>query len=87
MEKQDVFITTPYIRLDSLLKLSGLAETGGHAKVLIQEGLINLNGEVSTQRGRKIRPGDVVVTQGNSKVWPSEMMTGDGVELHVKEKI
>jgi len=66
--------------------LSGLAETGGHAKVLIQDGLISLNGEVATQRGRKIRPGDVVATQGNSKIWPSDMLAGEGVELLIKEK-
>jgi ribosome-associated protein len=46
--------------LDALLKFSGLAETGGEAKLLIQDGLISLNGEPCTQRGRKIRPGDLV---------------------------
>ena len=57
---QIVEITGEFIRLDALLKFSGLAQTGGEAKLLIQDGRISLNGEPCTQRGRKIRPGDVV---------------------------
>jgi len=54
-------LTTEYIKLDSLLKLEGVAESGGHAKQLIREGLVTVNGERTTQRGKKIRPEDVVV--------------------------
>ena len=50
-----------FIRLDALLKFSGTAATGGEAKELILEGLITVNGETCTQRGKKIRPGDRVV--------------------------
>ena len=51
-------INTEYIRLDALLKLSSLAETGGHAKSMIQNGEVLVNGEVCTQRGKKMRQGD-----------------------------
>lgn len=47
-----------FIRLDSLLKFGGIAETGGHAKVLIQNGQILVNGQVCTMRGKKMRKGD-----------------------------
>ncbi len=53
-------LTTEFIKLDSLLKLEGVAETGGHAKQMIREGLVTVNGERTTQRGKKIRPDDVV---------------------------
>jgi ribosome-associated protein len=54
-------LTTEFIKLDSLLKLEGVAESGGDAKQLIREGLVTVNGERTTQRGKKIRPNDVVV--------------------------
>lgn len=54
-------ITTEFIKLDTLIKLAGVTDSGGQAKLLIREGLVRLNGEVVLQRGRKIRPGDVVV--------------------------
>ena len=58
--KLTVTIHTEFIRLDALMKLSGCADTGGQAKAGIQEGEVIVNGEVCTQRGKKIRPGDVV---------------------------
>lgn len=57
-------IDTEYIRLDHLLKLSGVATTGGQAKQLIQEGLLFVNGEVCLMRGKKMRPGDFFVWEG-----------------------
>ena len=51
-------ISTPFIKLDAALKFSGTAETGGHAKMLIEEGLVQVNGEVCMVRGRKLKPGD-----------------------------
>lgn len=60
MNTEKIFIDDEFIKLDSLLKFSGVAETGGQAKVLIQSGLVTLNGEVCTQRGKKIRSGDIV---------------------------
>lgn len=58
MEKTE--ITTEFIKLDSLLKFSALCGTGGEAKYCISEGMVKVNGEVCTQRGKKIYPGDVV---------------------------
>ena len=54
----DIKIDTEFIRLDALLKLSGVAQTGGHAKLMIQGGEIKVNGEVCLRRGKKMRPGD-----------------------------
>ena len=62
MERID--ITTEFIRLDALMKFAALAATGGEAKLLIQEGLVTVNGEVCTMRGKKIRPGDRVAFKG-----------------------
>lgn len=49
-------IKTEYIKLDQLLKFIGIAETGGHAKEIVAEGVCRVDGEVCTQRGRKIFP-------------------------------
>ena len=59
-------ITTEYIKLQDLLKLAGLTYTGGEAKVMVQEGLVTVNREVCTMRGRKIRPGDTVEFEGKT---------------------
>ena len=59
-----ITITTEYIKLQDLLKLAGLTYTGGEATVMVQEGLVRVNGEVCTMRGRKIRPGDSVEFDG-----------------------
>ena len=61
MQEQTVNITTEYIKLDALLKFAGAVETGGEAKQAVQEGQVTVNGEVCTMRGKKCRPGDVVV--------------------------
>ncbi len=57
---EQIPITTEYIRLDSFLKLTGLVDTGGQAKMLIQEGRVKVNGEVCPMRGKKLYPGDKV---------------------------
>ncbi len=51
-------ITTEYIKLDSALKFAGIAEHGAHAKELILEGLVTVNGETELRRGRKLYKGD-----------------------------
>ena len=56
MEK--ILINTEFIKLDSLLKFAALVGTGGEAKVVISEGMVKVNGEVCTMRGKKIYPGD-----------------------------
>ena len=64
MESQTVFIHTEYIKLQDLLKFAGAADTGGDAKTAVQEGLVSVNGEVCTMRGKKLRPGDTVAYGG-----------------------
>lgn len=61
-------ITTEFIRLDALLKFTAAVESGGEAKILIQNGEIKVNGEVCTQRGKKIREGDTVIANGESYI-------------------
>ena len=48
------------IRLGQFLKLVNLAESGGHARALLDDGAVTVNGEPETRRGRQLRPGDVV---------------------------
>lgn len=59
-----VKITTEFIKLQDLLKFTSLVSTGGEAKIVIAEGEVCVNGEICTQRGKKIRPGDVVKYDG-----------------------
>lgn len=61
---ENIEITTEYIKLQDLLKFAAAVQTGGEAKVVIQEGDVTVNGEVCTMRGRKLRPGDDVCFQG-----------------------
>lgn len=58
MELHDIQIHTEYIKLQDLLKFAGAVETGGDAKLIIQEGRVQVNGEVCAMRGKKMRPGD-----------------------------
>ena len=58
METHNIKIHTEFIKLQDLLKFAGAVETGGDAKLIIQEGRIKVNGEVCTMRGKKMRPGD-----------------------------
>ena len=59
MDKKVIKVEGEYIKLQDLLKYSGLCQTGGHAKIVIQNGEVKVNGEVCTMRGKKIRTGDV----------------------------
>ncbi len=56
----DIKISTEFIKLDQLLKFSGIIGNGSDAKFLISDEQVSVNGEIATQRGKKIRPGDVV---------------------------
>lgn len=60
MNKETIFIETEFIKLQDLLKFSGITDTGGQAKLIIQEGDVFVNGEVCLMRGKKIRSGDTV---------------------------
>lgn len=57
---ENVIIKTDFIRLDSFLKFKGIAETGGQAKQFIQDGIVKVNDEVCTARGKKIRINDKI---------------------------
>ena len=57
---ETIHIETDFIKLDSLLKYAALVGTGGEAKTVIGEGLVEVNGQVCTMRGKKIYPGDRV---------------------------
>ena len=56
--EEKLYITTPFIKLDQAMKLSGLADTGGAAKMFIEDGSVRVNGDVCVQRGKKLFPGD-----------------------------
>jgi len=59
----DIVVDTP-VTLGAFLKVAGAAATGGHAKVLIQEGEVCVNGAIETRRGRKLVAGDLVGVAG-----------------------
>ena len=62
MESIEVFtLRGEHITLDALLKATGLATSGGAAKIVIAGGAVCVNGETETRRGRKLRAGDEVV--------------------------
>jgi ribosome-associated protein len=61
---RDVAIDGEMIRLGQLLKLSGLAQSGGEARELVTEGAVRVNGEIETRRGRQLHHGDVVEVDG-----------------------
>lgn len=61
---KEIKINSDYIKLDQFLKLSEMAQTGGHAKIIIKEGLVKVNDEVCLQRGKKLRIGDIIEVDG-----------------------
>ena len=56
----EIEITSEYIKLDAFLKFCGAVGTGGEAKLRVAAGEVRVNGEVCTQRGKKLRGGDQV---------------------------
>ena len=63
---ETIAIKTEYIKLDALLKYAALLASGGEAKTVVAEGLVKVNGEVCTMRGKKLRPGDRVEFGGRT---------------------
>ena len=61
---QKVEITTDFIKLDSFLKFASVTQTGGEAKLMIEDGAVKINGEICTQRGKKLHVGDYVNVDG-----------------------
>ena len=68
MQSETIQIHTEFIKLQDLLKLAGAVETGGDAKLIIQEGRVAVNGEVCTMRGKKLRPGDRAVIDDETEL-------------------
>lgn len=68
MREEHIKINTEFIKLDALLKFAGAAETGGEAKLVIQNGEVKVNGEICAMRGKKLRPGDRVELPGAALV-------------------
>lgn len=64
MEK--VVIRDEFIKLGQVLKLAGLVGSGVDAKYIIQDGLVKVNGEIETRRGKKIVPGDTIEYDGKT---------------------
>ncbi len=65
IQTERIKITTEYIKLDQLLKFSGIAAIGSEAKSMVLDGIVEVNGEICTMRGKKIREGDVVTVNGD----------------------
>lgn len=60
-----VVIGTEFIKLEAALKYANATESGGEAKAVIQDGLVAVNGEICTMRGKKLYPGDKVSFEEN----------------------
>ena len=65
MSEERIKINTEFIKLEALLKFAGVVETGGEAKLAIQDGEVKVNGEPCTMRGKKLRPGDRAELDGH----------------------
>lgn len=63
---QEIGINTEFIKLDAFLKWTGVASLGSEAKIYILEEMVKVNGEVCTQRGKKLRSGDIVEFEGET---------------------
>ena len=63
MEKLSININTEYIKLDQLLKFSGIAESGADAKDMILSEMVSVNSEPCLMRGKKVRGGDTVMVE------------------------
>lgn len=63
---KEIKINTEYIKLDQFLKLVNEAGSGGEAKIMILDSKIKLNGVIEIQRGKKLRPGDIITIEDRS---------------------
>ena len=60
MQKEQIAIITEFITMDKLLKFSGVADTGGQAFLMVEDGIIKLHGKLVTEKRKKVFPGDIV---------------------------
>lgn len=63
---ETIHLREDFIKLGQALKAAGLAESGVDAKFVVQDGMVKVNGQVETRRGRKLIAGDIVEYNGNS---------------------
>ena len=63
---ETIVLRDEYIKLGQALKAAGLVESGVEAKEVIQDGLVKVNGEIDTRRGRKLYDGDIVTFEGEN---------------------
>lgn len=73
MQTETVKLSTEYIKLDQLLKFSGIAENGADAKDMILDEIVEVNNEVCTMRGKKIRPNDEVLINFEDEILKIEV--------------
>ncbi|MEG0371549.1 MAG: RNA-binding S4 domain-containing protein [Clostridium sp.] len=60
----NIEINTEYIKLDQFLKFIAIADNGAVAKAIIADGMVKVNNEIATQRGKKLRKGDIIEIEG-----------------------
>ena len=85
---EEIKILTPSIKLDQLVKFAGLSETGAKAKILIDLGEFNVNGECCIKRGKKIKPGDIIEFKNKKYkvVYDEEAAAAEAAASESKEK-
>lgn len=69
---EEITIYTEFIKLDAFLKYAALLGSGGEAKTVVAQGLVRVNGEVCTMRGKKLHPGDRVEFDGKTVLIASD---------------
>ena len=65
----EIKISTPFIKLDQLIKFAGISFDGAEAKEMVLQGLVSVNGEEELRRGRKLYPGDEVIVNLDDEVF------------------
>ncbi len=76
---KEIEISTEYITLGQLLKWIGAAESGIHARKMISQGIVSVNGEPEVRRGRKLRCGDVIFVESDAFVLKSAKISDNSV--------
>ncbi len=77
IHRQNIEITTEFIKLDQLLKFAGIADTGVIAKEMIWDEIISVNGEICTMRGKKIHPQDVVLAEFEDEIFEITVVSNE----------
>lgn len=76
IQTEKIAIKTEFIKIDQLLKFSGIADIGSEAKQMVLDGIVKVNGETCTMRGKKIRSGDNVEITGEDIIIRLEVVDG-----------